>query len=83
VPEAYIVGAVRTPIGTRKGALAGLHPADLAAHVLRELVTRTGVDPAAIDDVIMGCVNACSGRVHRADRLALGWPAGERPRGDY
>ncbi len=54
--EAYIVGAVRTPVGTKKGALAAAHPADLAAHVLKELVERTGVDPEAVDDVIMGCV---------------------------
>jgi len=56
VAEAYIVGAVRTPIGTRKGALAAVHPADLGAHVLKELVARTGIDPAAVEDVIMGCV---------------------------
>ncbi|MFC7326483.1 acetyl-CoA C-acetyltransferase [Marinactinospora rubrisoli] len=55
--EAYIVGAVRTPVGTRKGALAGVHPADLGAHVLRELMARTGVDPAAVEDVVMGCVS--------------------------
>jgi len=55
--EAYIVGAVRTPIGKRNGGLAGVHSADLAAHVLTELVRRTGVDPAAVDDVIMGCVS--------------------------
>ncbi|RFS84485.1 acetyl-CoA C-acetyltransferase [Actinomadura spongiicola] len=54
--EAYIVGAVRTPVGTRKGALKDVHPADLGAHVLKELVNRTGVDPAAVEDVIMGCV---------------------------
>ncbi|MDA0566666.1 acetyl-CoA C-acetyltransferase [Streptomonospora sp. S1-112] len=55
--EAFIVGAVRTPVGTRKGALAGVHPADLGAHVLKELVDRTGVDPAAVEDVVMGCVS--------------------------
>ncbi|GAB3206979.1 acetyl-CoA C-acetyltransferase [Marinactinospora thermotolerans] len=55
--EAYIVGAVRTPVGTKKGALAAVHPADLGAHVLRELVDRTGVDPSAVEDVIMGCVS--------------------------
>ncbi len=55
--EAYIVGAVRTPVGKRKGGLSGVHPVDLAAHVLGELVRRTGVDPAAVDDVIMGCVS--------------------------
>jgi acetyl-CoA C-acetyltransferase len=56
VAEAYIVGAVRTPVGTKKGALAGVHSADLGAHVLKELVNRTGIDPAAVEDVIMGCV---------------------------
>ncbi|MGE5286727.1 MAG: beta-ketoacyl synthase N-terminal-like domain-containing protein, partial [Micromonosporaceae bacterium] len=55
--EAYIVGAVRTPIGKRNGGLAGVHSADMAAHVLAELVKRTGIDPAAVDDVIMGCVS--------------------------
>ncbi|MBW8485751.1 acetyl-CoA C-acetyltransferase [Actinomadura parmotrematis] len=54
--EAYIVGAVRTPVGTRKGALKDVHPADLGAHVLKELVDRTGADPSAVEDVIMGCV---------------------------
>ncbi|GAA1567282.1 acetyl-CoA C-acetyltransferase [Actinomadura kijaniata] len=54
--EAYIVGAVRTPVGTKKGGLKDVHPADLGAHVLKELVNRTGVDPAAVEDVIMGCV---------------------------
>ncbi len=57
VAEAYIVGAVRTPIGKRNGGLAGVHSADLAAHVLAELVRRTGIDPSAVDDVIMGCVS--------------------------
>ena len=55
--QAFIAGAVRTAIGRRNGVLAGVHPADLGAHVLRALVDRTGVDPAAIDDVIMGCVS--------------------------
>lgn len=55
--EAYIVDAVRTPVGKRNGGLSAVHPADLAAHVLRELVTRTGVDPSAVEDVIMGCVS--------------------------
>ncbi len=55
--QAYIVGAVRTPIGRRNGGLAGVHPVDLAAHVLTELMDRTGADPAAVEDVIMGCVS--------------------------
>jgi len=57
VAEAYIVGAVRTPVGKRDGGLAGLNPVDLAAHVLRALITRTGVDAGAVEDVIMGCVS--------------------------
>ena len=55
--EAYIVGAVRTPVGRRNGGLSAVHPVDLAAHVLTELVARTGADPAAVADVIMGCVS--------------------------
>ncbi|MEV0967091.1 acetyl-CoA C-acetyltransferase [Microtetraspora glauca] len=54
--EAYIVGAVRTPVGKKKGGLSTVHPTDLAAHTLQALVDRTGVDPSAVDDVIMGCV---------------------------
>jgi acetyl-CoA C-acetyltransferase len=57
VAEAYIVGAVRTPVGKRNGGLSQLNPVDMAAHVLGELVTRTGVDPSAVEDVIMGCVS--------------------------
>jgi acetyl-CoA C-acetyltransferase len=57
VSEAYIVGAVRTPVGRRNGGLAAEHPVDLAARVLTELIARTGADPSAVDDVIMGCVS--------------------------
>jgi acetyl-CoA C-acetyltransferase len=57
VSEAYIVGAVRTPVGKRNGGLSGVHPVDMAAHVLSELMTRTGADPSAVEDVIMGCVS--------------------------
>ncbi|MDT7640627.1 MAG: acetyl-CoA C-acetyltransferase [Pseudonocardiales bacterium] len=79
MPEAYIVGAVRTPVGTRKGALAAVHPADLGAHVLRELMQRTGVDPSAVDDVVMGCVNSMgpqSGCIARTSWLSAGLPQG-------
>ena len=55
--EAYIVEAVRTAGGRRKGGLAGVHPADLGAAVVDALIARTGVDPAAIEDVIVGCVS--------------------------
>jgi acetyl-CoA C-acetyltransferase len=57
VSQAYIVGAVRAPVGRKKGGLSGVHPVDLGAHVLKEVVARTGVDPAAVEDVIMGCVS--------------------------
>jgi acetyl-CoA C-acetyltransferase len=79
VAEAFIVGAVRTPVGTRKGALAGVHPADLGAHVLRELVNRTGVDPSAVEDVIMGCVvqlGPQAGDIARTAWLSAGLPQG-------
>ena len=55
--EAYIVGAVRTPVGRRNGGLSGINPVDLAAHSLTELMARTGADPGAVEDVIMGCVS--------------------------
>ena len=55
--EAFIAGAVRTAIGKRNGSLSGVNPVDLGAHALRGLVDRTGIDPAAVDDVIMGCVS--------------------------
>ncbi len=55
--EAYIAGAVRTPVGRRNGGLAGLNPVDLAAHALKELMARSGADPSAVEDVIMGCVS--------------------------
>jgi len=54
--EAYIVEAVRTAGGRRGGKLAGWHPADLGAQVVNALVDRTGLDPAAIEDVVLGCV---------------------------
>ena len=53
---AYIVDAVRSPVGRRGGSFAGVHSADLGAHAIRALIERSDVDPAAIDDVIMGCV---------------------------
>ena len=55
--EAFIAGAVRTPVGKRNGGLSGVHPVDLGAHALRALIERTGIDPGAVDDVIMGCVS--------------------------
>jgi acetyl-CoA C-acetyltransferase len=57
MPEAFILGAVRTAAGKRRGALSRWHPIDLGAAVLDELLARTGVDPERIEDVIFGCVN--------------------------
>src|SRR5579862_5671241 len=75
--EAYIVDAVRTPVGRRRGGLAGIHPADLGAHPIRALVERTGVDPAAVDDVIYGCLDAIgaqAGDIARTAALVAGLP---------
>jgi acetyl-CoA C-acetyltransferase len=75
--EAYIIDAVRTPVGKRGGALAHAHSADLGAHVLRALVTRTGVDPGAVEDVIFGCcdtVGMQAGDVARTCWLSAGLP---------
>ncbi len=77
MPEAFIVDAVRTPVGKRGGALAGMHSADLAAHALTALVGRTGVDPGAVDDVILGCcdtIGSQAGDVARTAWLVAGLP---------
>ncbi|KTR74909.1 acetyl-CoA acetyltransferase [Microbacterium oxydans] len=75
--EAYIVDAVRSPVGRRGGSLAEVHPVDLGAHSLRALVDRTGIDPGAVDDVILGVIDAIggqSGNVARTALLAAGFP---------
>lgn len=75
--EAVIVEAVRTPIGKRNGGLAGVHPVDLSALVLRALAERTGIDPAEVDDVVWGCVGQLgdqSSNIGRFGVLAAGWP---------
>lgn len=75
--EAYIVEAVRTPVGRRKGGLGGVHPADLGAHVLKALVARSGVDPAAVEDVVFGCLDTVgpqAGDIARTCWLAAGLP---------
>ena len=74
---AVIVDAVRSPLGRRNGKLAGTHPVDLAAHTLRALVERTGIDPALVEDVIMGCVMQVGDQavnVGRNAALAAGFP---------
>jgi acetyl-CoA acyltransferase len=75
--EAVVVEAVRTPVGRRNGAYAGTHPAELAAAVLTALVERTGIDPARVDDVILGCVSAVgdqAANIARTAWLAAGLP---------
>src|ERR1044072_3011296 len=57
MPDAYLVEAIRTPMGSYRGALSGVRPDDLAAHVVRAVVERTGVDPAGIVDVHFGAAN--------------------------
>ncbi|MBU3871097.1 acetyl-CoA C-acetyltransferase [Streptomyces sp. 4503] len=77
MPEAYIVEAVRTPVGRRKGGLAAVHPADLGAHVLRALMERSGADPAAVEDVVFGCLDTVgpqAGDIARTSWLAAGLP---------
>jgi acetyl-CoA C-acetyltransferase len=77
MPEAFIVDAVRTPVTRRGGGLAGVHPADLGAHVIRALLARTQADPGAVDDVIFGCVDAVgpqAGDIARTAWLAAGLP---------
>jgi acetyl-CoA C-acetyltransferase len=77
MPEAYIVDAVRTPVGRRGGALAEVHPADLGAHTLAALVDRVGIDPGRVDDVVMGCVDTIGGQagdIARTCWLAAGLP---------
>ena len=71
MPEAFIVDAVRTAGARRGGRLSGWHPADLAASVLDALVARTGVDPAVIDDVIMGCVGQAGEQSNNIARNAV------------
>nr|MDT0661826.1 acetyl-CoA C-acyltransferase [Micromonospora sp. DSM 115978] len=75
--DAVIVGAVRTPVGRRRGGLAGAHPVDLSAHVLRALAERTGLEPIDVDDVIWGCVSQVGEQAWNVARnavLAAGWP---------
>ncbi|MFE6977281.1 thiolase family protein [Streptomyces sp. NPDC057682] len=77
--DAVIVDAVRTPVGKGKpgGALSGIHPVDLSAHVLKALAERNGLDPVTVDDVVWGCVSQVgeqTGGVGRYAVLAAGWP---------
>jgi 3-oxoadipyl-CoA thiolase len=68
--EAWIVGALRTPVGRYGGGLASVRPDDLAAHAIRALLTRTAIDPALIDDVILGCANQAGEDNRNVARMA-------------
>jgi acetyl-CoA acetyltransferase family protein len=77
MPSAVIVDAVRTPLGRRNGKLKDWHPVDLAAHTLEALIERNDLDPALVDDVIMGCVSQVGDQavnVGRNAALAAGFP---------
>ena len=77
MPEAFIVDAVRTPVGRRGGALSTVHPADLGAHSIKALIERTGVDPGAVDDCIFGNVDSIgpqAGCIARTAWLTAGLP---------
>lgn len=77
MPEAYIVDAVRSPVGRRGGGLSQVHPADLGAHSLKALMDRTGIDPGAVEDVVFGCVDTIGGQagdIARTCWLAAGLP---------
>lgn len=77
MPEAYIIDALRTPIGRRHGALAGIHGADLGGHVLKALTARNGIPGEDYDDVIFGCVDTIgplAGDIARTCWLAAGLP---------
>jgi acetyl-CoA C-acetyltransferase len=77
MPEAFIIDAVRTPVGRRSGGLATAHPADLGAHVIQNLLARTHADPLAVDDVVFGCVDTVgpqAGDIARTAWLAAGLP---------
>jgi acetyl-CoA acyltransferase len=75
--ETVIVEAVRAPVGKRNGGLSSMHAADLSAVVLNDLVTRAGIDPEVVDDVVWGCVSQVgdqSSNIGRYSVLAAGWP---------
>ncbi|MFC0430339.1 acetyl-CoA C-acetyltransferase [Kutzneria buriramensis] len=75
--QAYLVDAVRTPVGRRGGGLSHLHPADLGARAIEGLLARVNVDPGEVDDVILGCVDTVGGQagdIARTAWLAAGFP---------
>jgi len=77
MPEAYVIDAVRTPVGRKDGVFRDVHPSDLGGHVLRAIVERSGLDPLLVDDVVFGCVDTIGPQaadVARTAWLAAGLP---------
>ncbi|OYX64941.1 MAG: acetyl-CoA acetyltransferase [Novosphingobium sp. 32-60-15] len=77
MPEAYIIDAVRSPVGRKKGSLASVHPADLGAHPIKALIARTGIDANLVDDVVWGCCDTIgpqAGDIGRTAWLVAGLP---------
>jgi acetyl-CoA C-acetyltransferase len=77
MPEAFIVEAVRLPVGRRNGSFAKVHPGDLGAHVIKALIERSKIDPAAVEDVVFGCLDTIgpqAGDIARTCWLAAGLP---------
>src|ERR1700749_430203 len=77
MPEAFIVDAVRTPVGKKKGGLSAVHTADLGAHILTALVERSGIHPNAVEDGVFGCLDTIgpqAGDIARTAWLAAGYP---------
>jgi acetyl-CoA C-acetyltransferase len=77
MPEAYVIDAVRTPVGKRNGSLAAIHPIDLGVAAFRGVFDRVDVDPGAVDDVIVGCLDTIgpqAGNIGRNTWLAAGYP---------
>jgi len=75
--EAYIIDSVRTPVGKRGGGLSQVHPADLGAFPIQQLMARTGIDPGAVEDVVFGCLDTIgpqAGDIARTAWLAAGLP---------
>ena len=75
--EAYVIDAARTAVGKRNGSLAAIHPIDLGGYAFRGILDRNDVDPAAFDDVVVGCVDAIGGQAGNIGRLA--WLAAGYP----
>src|SRR5438477_11228645 len=76
-PEAFVVDAVRTPVGKRGGGLSGVQPADMGAHVLQAIVERNDIDPRAVEVVFFGCLDTIGPQA--ADISSTCWLAAGRP----